>query len=278
MYAMNPLIKIAIQFAIKQGVLVAINQYQQRKEIMLMAEAQENKNMFLIGGGSSNGKSTSLMYLEKPEGVLYLNCEHKSLPFKHKFDERKITNPVHIYEAFKWAEGQDHIHTIIVDSFSYLMEMYETKFIYDAKDTRKEWGNYSAYIKKLFHVYCAGSSKNVIFTGHLTEVYDEATMDTEMKVAVKGATKNLGVESFLTTVVHAIKVPLSKLKGIENALLEITEEDEANGYKHVFLTRPSKEFMGRRIRSPMGMWEKNEIFIDNNAQYVLNRLKEYYEA
>lgn len=34
-----------------------------------------NDNLVLIAGKSSTGKSASLMGLENPEGVMYLNCE-----------------------------------------------------------------------------------------------------------------------------------------------------------------------------------------------------------
>ena len=31
------------------------------------------------------------------------------------------------------------------------------------------------------------------------------------------------------------------------------------------------------MRSPVGMWEIKETFIDNNIQHVLNRLHDYYD-
>lgn len=34
-----------------------------------------NDNLVLLVGKSATGKSASLMELNKPEGVLYLNCE-----------------------------------------------------------------------------------------------------------------------------------------------------------------------------------------------------------
>ena len=39
-----------------------------------MSEAY-NDHLVLLCGKSATGKSASLMGLEKPEGVLYLNCE-----------------------------------------------------------------------------------------------------------------------------------------------------------------------------------------------------------
>lgn len=34
-----------------------------------------NDNLVLISGQSGEGKSASLMSIENPEGVMYLNCE-----------------------------------------------------------------------------------------------------------------------------------------------------------------------------------------------------------
>ncbi len=36
----------------------------------------ENDNLVLIGGKSATGKSLSLMFMDKQEGVMYLNCEN----------------------------------------------------------------------------------------------------------------------------------------------------------------------------------------------------------
>lgn len=36
---------------------------------------QINDHLVLLGGKSATGKSASLMNLENPKGVLYLNCE-----------------------------------------------------------------------------------------------------------------------------------------------------------------------------------------------------------
>ena len=46
--------------------------------------------------------------------------------------------------------------------------------------------------------------------------------------------------------------------------------------KYVFQTRLTKETVYERIRSPMGMFQINETYIDNDVQLVLNRLREYY--
>ncbi len=59
-------------------------------------------------------------------------------------------------------------------------------------------------------------------------------------------------------------------------LFTITPEDEIVGFKYVFQTRLTKETVNERIRSPVGMWDLNETFIDNNLQNVLDRLHKFY--
>ncbi|MNE86862.1 hypothetical protein D3C80_1839960 [compost metagenome] len=56
----------------------------------------------------------------------------------------------------------------------------------------------------------------------------------------------------------------------------ITDEDKELGYKHVFQTRPTKTTTGERIRSPMGMFSRDQTFMDNDAQLLLDHLNRYY--
>jgi hypothetical protein len=88
---------------------------------------------------------------------------------------------------------------------------------------------------------------------------------------------NQGIESYFNNVISAKKVPLNKLDGYENDLLNITPRDEAVGFKYVYQTMLTKDTVNERIRGPMLMWDDSETFIDNNLQYVLERLHKYYE-
>ena len=63
----------------------------------------------------------------------------------------------------------------------------------------------------------------------------------------------------------------------KNKYLTITPDDETLGFKYVFQTRLTKESVHERIRGPIGMWSIDETFIDNNAQYLLDKLHEYYK-
>lgn len=125
--------------------------------------------------------------------------------------------------------------------------------------------------------YVAKSSKNVIFTGHTSDVMNDSEMAQETLVKVKGSVMNTGVESYFGTVISTKKVALKQLKDYKNSLLVITPEDEALGFKYVFQTRLTKDTVQERMRGPLGMWSQQETFIDNNLQNVINRLKTYYE-
>jgi hypothetical protein len=236
-----------------------------------------NDNLVLIAGKSSTGKSASLMGLENPEGVMYLNCESgKKLPFKAKFKQYVITDPLQVFEAFEAAENMPDVHTIVIDTLTYLMDMYESLYVYNSANTQKAWGDFAQYYKALMQNYVAKCTKNVIFLAHTSDSLNEAEMTMETKVPVKGSIKNNGIESYFSVVISTKKVPLKALRDYSSDLLNITPDEEALGFKYVFQTRLTKDTVGERMRGPLGLFETKETFIDNNAQLVLNRLHNYY--
>lgn len=241
-----------------------------------MSEIKQNDNLLLISGLSATGKSAGLMNMDNPEGVLYLNTEHKKLPFRSKFEEYDITDPLQIYEAFTAAEDMNHVHTIVIDTLTFLMDMYETTYVVTANDTRKAWGDYAQFFQKLMHHYVAVSTKNVIFLAHTREEIDEIVGTIGAKIPVKGSLNNKGIESYFSTIVSTKKVPIKELKDYSNVLLNISDEDTLLGYKYVYQTRLTKKTVAERMRSPMGMWSIAETYIDNDAQSVINRLHEFY--
>lgn len=236
-----------------------------------------NKNLVLISGKSASGKSASLRNLKDPEGVMFLNCEAgKSLPFANKFRSAVVTDPVQVPDAFDYAEGREDIHTIVIDSITFLMDMYESVYVITASDGRKAWGEYAQYFKNLMQYYVAKSSKNVIITGHTADVYDESEMVMQTRIKVKGSIMNNGVEAYFNQVLAAKVMPLKGLKDYKNNMLDITEEDEILGFKYVFQTRLTKETAQERIRAPLGMWTRDQTFIDNDVQIVLDHTHQYY--
>lgn len=243
-----------------------------------MSQAQQvNDNLVLLVGKSATGKSASLMGLKEPEGVMYLNCEAgKKLPFKAKFKQYTITDPLQILEAFDAAEGMSDIHTIVIDTLTYLLEMYESLYVINSANTMKAWGDFNQYFKTLMQDKVAKSTKNVIFLAHTADKMNESEMAIETLVPVKGSLKSNGIESYFSLVIASKKVPLKQLKEYGSPLLTITPEEEALGFKYVYQTKLTRDTVGERLRGPLGMFDTKETFIDNNMQLVLNRLHEYY--
>ena len=238
-----------------------------------------NQNIVLIGGKACNGKSASLRNINNPSGVMYLNCENnKVLPFPDKFLSATILDPKkHMDEAFAYAEPKDDIHTIVIDTLTFLMDMYETQYVLASENTMQAWGEYAQYFKKLMNEKVAGSKKNIIILAHTSDIFNEKEMAVETMVKVKGSLMNLGIESYFGTVLTAKKLSLKALESYESKLLNITEEEELLGFKYVYQTRLTRDTVNERIRAPMGMWNANETFIDNDIQLVIDRLHTYFK-
>lgn len=236
-----------------------------------------NDQLVLIAGSSTTGKSASLRDIENPEGVMYLGTEAgKRLPFPSKFKKLTVTDPHQVLQAFDQANAMDDIHTIVIDSLTFLMEMYESSYVLPSTNTMKAWGDYAQFYKTMMQQKVAASSKTIIFTAHNQELLDESLGAMVHQVPVKGSLKGNGLESYFSSIVYTRKVPIKMLESYENDMLNITEEEEMLGFKYCYQTRLTKDMVNSRIRSPMGMWSIKETFIDNNAQFVINRLKEYY--
>lgn len=209
---------------------------------------------------------------------MYLCTEAgKRLPFKSKFKEYKIQDPLQVFEAFSAAEKMPEIHTIIVDSLSFLLEQYETQYVLPSANGMKAWSDYQQFFKNLMQTYVAGSTKNVLMTTHTAQTLNESEMVVETKAVVKGALKGTGVEAYFSCVIGAKKLPIKTLKEYTSGLLDITPEDEMLGFKYVYQTKLTKDTVHERIRSPLGMFKQQETYMDNDAQKLLDRLKEYYD-
>lgn len=236
-----------------------------------------NKRLVLITGKSASGKSASLRNLRDPEGVLFLNCEAgKDLPMPAKFRKLTVTDPYQVWDAFDKAEQSEKIHTIIIDTFTFLMDMFESVHVLPSTNTMAAWGQYAQFVKTLMQDKVANSTKNVIVLAHTMDILNETEGVIETLVKVKGSTMNQGVEAFFSTVVACKKLLLKKLEKYKNPHLIITPEEEAVGFKYVFQTLLTKETVNERIRSPMGLWSRDETFIDNDAQFLLDQLNQYY--
>jgi len=238
-----------------------------------------NRNLVLIGGKSAAGKTASLRNLKNPSGVIYLACESgKELPFASKFKIFTVSKPSQVFDVFKKAEKQPKAHTIVIDSLTYLMDMFESQVVLKAteKDKFKVWSDYAQFFKELMQQHVSVSRLNVFILAHTSDTLNESDHIVETVVKVKGSLMNQGIESYFNNVITSKKVPLSVLENCDSPLLTITEEEKLLDFKYVFQTRLTKESVNERIRGPLGLWSIKEIFIDNDLQQVLDKLRAYY--
>ena len=160
--------------------------------------------------------------------------------------------------------------------YYFLMDMFESQNIYQSTDSRAAWGDYAQYLKNIMQTLVANCTKTVIFISHIDSVYSESEQQFNYRVPVKGALAKTGVEAFFTTILNAERVKVSKLEPYQNDLLTITPDEEEDGVKYVFQTRVTKDTVGSNIRTPIGLFERNETYIDSDLNKVIQRLNEYY--
>ena len=238
-----------------------------------------NDLMVLIGGVSGAGKSASLRNIRNQERWGYINCEAgKRLPFKNKFVNARVDDPWQVYHFVDEAiENPDDVDGLIIDTATFMMDMFESQYVLGTADTMKGWSNYAQFWKNLIQKKLVQFGKPVIILAHVLEQYDESSLSMKRSVPIKGALKNQGLEAYFSTVVEATKMPLKDLKDYDESLLQVTEDDEDLGFKHVFQTRLTKESIGTRIRSPMGLFSKRQTYMDNDAQMLLDHLHKFYD-
>lgn len=240
-----------------------------------------NDQLVLISGKSGTGKSTSLRNIRNQPRWVYLNCEAgKRLPFKNDFNRVVVTDPYQVPAYFDDCTDPaniDQVDGIITDSLTFLMDMFESQYIIGSSNTMAAWSMYAQFFKNLMQQKVPLFGKPVIFIAHTLDTLNESAGDMETSVPIKGALKNQGIEAYFSTVVSPKKMPIRKLENYKSDLLHIDEDDTILGYKHVFQTRLTKETTGERIRSPMGMFTREQSFIDPDVQLLLDHLKAFYD-
>lgn len=236
-----------------------------------------SKRVIVVTGISGSGKSTALRNMDN---VVHLNCEEgKDILFtlknKQFFKSTHITTPMQVIEYIQLAEDKPQVQTIVIDGLNYLMDMYESQFIYKSADTRSAWQDYGQFYKDLVH-NIAVSSKDFIILAHVAYRYNEQNMAIEATIPVKGALAKAGLEASFTTVIGADIVKIGDLEKYSNPLLNITEDDKEDGFKYVLQTRKFADTKNTLIKVPMGVFARNEAFIDSDMALVMQRLREYY--
>lgn len=245
----------------------------------MAALVETNDHLIMFNGESGTGKSTSLMNIKG--NVLYLCCDAgKKLPFKNDFKQTNITDPYQVWKAFDFVakeENEDKYDVIVIDTLTFLLNMVESKCVIGADDTFKGWELYAEFYRTLMQKKIAKCKLPVIVLAHTVTKTDEKMID-RVSVPIKGNIKNNGgVEAYFTSILASKKVSIEELEPYSSDLLNITEMDKAKGFKYVFQTDLTAATRGEKIRNPIGLFSPNELYIDNDAQKVIDRLIEYYK-
>lgn len=235
----------------------------------------QNKNIVLVMGKPNTGKSTSLRNLPMGD-MVYMNADLKELPFKDRFMASvEVADAYDVLNNIDEIEQTNDVKGAVLDTITFLMAMFERQYVNGAVNTQAAWGSYGNFYRDLIHRIKAGT-KDYAIMAHEDTVVNEETSTFETKVPIKGAVGKIGVEADFTTVLATKQMPVKKLEAFENDLLHITDDEREDGVKYVFVTRVTKETAGSKMRSAMGLWNRNELYIDNDLKQVFDRLKSYY--
>jgi hypothetical protein len=238
-----------------------------------------NKNIVLVMGRPNTGKSTSLMKLKNQDRMAYLNCDLKELPFKSRFRvNAEVADAYAVLDFIDEIEAEPSVEGGVLDTITFLMSMFERQYVAPlagGKQGQAAWGEYANFYKNLVHKLKSGT-KDYAILAHADTQLNEQSMSMETSVPIKGSVGKVGIEADFTTILSTKQMPLSKLAGFENDLLHITDEEKEDGFKYVFVTRITKDSVGEKMRSAMGLWDRKELYIDNDLNQVFDRLKKYY--
>ena len=209
------------------------------------------KPNIIVAGKSGSGKSSSLRNLD-PNTTAVLNTERKQLPFKgaNKFKNVAVPNLATFNSAIEKAMASDEIKTIVVESFTSLIEM-----IYREADIRFKgfdvWSFYNKEIDRILNL-SKNTDKYIIYLA-IDGAYDSDSGVQERFVAVDGNRWKKRVEK-------------------EFVCCLFTDNYYGDGgTKFRFRTQSNGN---DSAKSPMGMFE--DLYIENDLAQVIEKCEEYY--
>ena len=209
------------------------------------------KPNIIVVGKSGSGKSTSLRKLN-PKTTAILNVERKQLPFREAKDFLNvgIADLNTFNSAFKKATESKDIDTIVVESFTALIEM-----IYREADIRFKgfdvWSFYNKEIDRILNM-SKNSDKYIVFLA-IDGAYDGESGVQERFVAVDGNRWKKRVEKEFVLCLYT------------------DNHNSEEGMKYRFRTQSQGS---DSAKSPMGMFD--ELHINNDLKHVIDKCEEYY--
>ena len=209
------------------------------------------KANIIVVGKSGSGKSSSLRNLN-PETTAVLNIERKQLPFKGamKFKNVGIPDLNTFNAAFKKAVESDEIKTIVIESFTSLVEM-----IYREADVRFKgfdvWSFYNKEIDRILNM-SKNSNKYIVFLA-IDGAYDGDEGVQERFVAVDGNRWKKRVEKEFVVCLYT----------------DNRYTNDVSEYR--FRTQSTGK---DSAKSPMEMFDS--LYIENDLAQVIEKCEEYY--
>ena len=241
----------------------------------------DNNLIYMISGRPATGKTSCLRNVEADK-TGYLNCDNKPIPLRNSKDFKsvQVKNPGKILKYLKAIESSKEIERGVLDTINHLMNMYESQYVLTSDNTQQAWGEYAQFYQNFIHTIKTGSKPFVVFS-HQAEVMDKRSKITEIRSPVKGSVGRIGIEADFTTILGAKRLEIDVIDSFieeygKSDLLTISDRERRSGYKVVLQTEIDEDTVEEKIRSPWGMWEENERFIDNDCKLVEARLREFY--
>ncbi len=214
----------------------------------------------LIVGDTGTGKTTSMEDLPLKH-TIYINVDGKMLPFRAKslYKHVNLESTEQLINGMIAAEDDPQVEFVVVDTLTFLGDMFYTEHIEHASNGMAGWAAYKSYINKVLNM-AKKSSKHYVFLAHAQDVYDEKEMITKSFGKIQGSLKGGGLEQHFTFVLYS----------------QVVKGDDGMP-KYVFQTNKSKQNMGVSAKTPRGIF--TEPYTEaNSIREVFHAIDTYYEG
>lgn len=224
-------------------------------------------NLVIVLGASGSGKSTSIKTL-KPEETVVLNVLGKDLPFKGS-RTNYTREKLNLIQTSKWdsiitmmqsiSKNKPDIHNIVIDDAIYIMR---TEFFDRCKE--KGYDKYNELADHFRRLISEGNSLRNDITVFMMLHTEPIEADGSI----------IGYKA--TTIGKLLDKQYNPVESVSVTLFAQPQYDEKGKPTFGFWTHPMK-VNGIEIpaKTPDEMFE--EDFIPNDLQYVINKMREYYE-